>query len=169
MSNYQNSKHISTKISNSNKLGTHPTSKDILIPITFIKQTPTPNRGTIERQTYFWNRIYTWLVVREAFGLLAKFIKGYLVPWQYHNIGKRRITYHVWKAYFFFQKSGYKLSSFWYHCMAEHIYNFITAMGALAMFTFQLDNSLRSKHFLHPVAIMGVVDSFEPSFFSNFH
>ena len=109
---------------------------------------------------YFWNRIYTWLVVREAFGLLAKFIKGYLVPC--HNIGKRRITDHVWKAYFFVQKSGYKLSSFWYHCMAEHIYNPITAMGALAMFTFQLDNSLRSKHCRHPVAIMWVVDSFEP-------
>ena len=41
----------------------------------------------------------------------------------------------------------------------EHIYNPITAMGFSAMFTFQLNNT-RGKHCRHPIATMGVVDTF---------
>ena len=39
----------------------------------------------------------------------------------------------------------------------ECIYNPITAMGFLAMFTFQLAMP-RGKHCWHPIAVMGVVD-----------
>ena len=46
-----------------------------------------------------------------------------------------------------------------YNTMPERIYNPITAMGFSAMFTFQLDK-LRGKHCRHPIAIMGVVDTF---------
>ena len=47
--------------------------------------------------------------------------------------------------------------------MPERIYNPITAMGFSVMFTFQLDNT-RGKHCRHPIAVMGVVDTFEQSY-----
>ena len=47
--------------------------------------------------------------------------------------------------------------------MPESIYNPITAMGILAMFTFQLE---RGKHCRHPIAVMGVVDTFGLSGFA---
>ena len=45
------------------------------------------------------------------------------------------------------------------HLLPEHIYNSITAMGFSPMFTFQL-TTLRGKHYRHPIAVMGVVDTF---------
>ena len=48
--------------------------------------------------------------------------------------------------------------------MPERIYQLIAAMGFLALFTFQLDNTMRktlpAPHCQHPIAIMGVVDTF---------
>ena len=41
----------------------------------------------------------------------------------------------------------------------ERIYNPITAMGFSAMFSFQLDNT-KIKHCRHPIAVIGVVDTF---------
>ena len=53
------------------------------------------------------------------------------------------------------------------HIWPEHIYNPITAMGVLAMFTFSW-STLGGKHCRHPIAVMGVVDTFGPYMF-DFH
>ena len=50
--------------------------------------------------------------------------------------------------------------------MLEHIYNPITAMGFPQCLTFSC-TTLRDKHCRHPIAVMGVVDTFGSCFFKT--
>ena len=50
----------------------------------------------------------------------------------------------------------------------ERIYNPITAMGFSAMFTYQQDNTKR-YYCRHPIAIMGVVDTFGLSWVNSMY